>query len=108
MVAIFLLYHIDIQSSAGLRMRGKQLDPTDVPVPEGERIFVDKLLRPYQGQGRPALNPQLPGVQDYPEWQPVDPFLESIALGNFFPKVTDVLLVASALMLLSWCLQTSL
>ena len=56
MVAIFLLYHIDIQSSAGLRMRGKQLDPTDVPVPEGERIFVDKLLRPYQGQGRPALN----------------------------------------------------
>ena len=63
-------------------MRGKQLDPTDVPVPEGDRIFVDKRLRPYQGQGRPASNIQLPGVQDYPEWQPVDPFLERVALGE--------------------------
>ena len=91
-------------------MRGKQLDPTDVPVPEGERIFVDKLLRPYQGQGRPASNIQLPGVQDYPEWQPVDPFLERVALGDFLSlKVTGCApLIASALMLLCWCLQNSL
>ena len=91
-------------------MRGKQLDPTEVPVPEGERSFVDKLLRPYQGQGRPASKLQLPGVQDYPEWQPVDPFLEGLALGTLFLPQGDggAPLIASELMLPSWCLQTSL
>ena len=104
------MYHIGIQSSADVRMKGKQLEPTDVPVPEGERIFVDKLLRPYQGQGRPASKLQLPGVQDYPEWQPVDPFLERVALGDFFSLKCDggAPLIASALMLPCWYLQTSL